>query len=65
MEISVLRGLDQTIASNRPTLFIEVDHVNRPDFDAWVATHDYVIHGHTKPSDKNQNFITGPRAAAA
>lgn len=60
MEIAVLRGLEQTIARNRPTLFIEVDHENRAEFDAWVTSHDYQVHGHTKPSAKNQNLVVGP-----
>ena len=64
MEIAVLRGLERTISRNRPTLFIEVDHVNRPAFDEWMTDHDYTTLGHTKPSDKNQNFVIGPRPAA-
>jgi FkbM family methyltransferase len=41
MEMDVLAGLEQTLTKHRPTLFVEVEHINRAEFDALLARHKY------------------------
>lgn len=36
MEMRVLRGLSETIAKHKPTIFIEVDNENREEFLRWI-----------------------------
>jgi FkbM family methyltransferase len=41
LEMKVLSGLQATINRDRPTLFVEVDHVNAAAFDEWIARNRY------------------------
>lgn len=41
--VEVLRGLHQTIADNRPPIFVEIDDHVLPDFESWLATNRYAI----------------------
>lgn len=65
MEIMVLAGLSQTIAENRPTIFIEVDRLNYAAFDAWVMENDYDIVDRFKRYPRNENFLLKPKPASA
>ena len=41
--VEVLRGLQRTIAANRPPIFIEIDDAILPDFESWLAESRYAI----------------------
>ncbi len=63
MEIAALNGLAQTIARDRPTLFVEVDHGNREAFDALMAGWGYRVERAFEPSRINQNLLLRPDGA--
>ena len=63
MEMGVLRGLAGTIARSRPPIFVEVDHVNRAEFDAWRAENRYVVAKALWQAPKNQNLLIAPEEA--
>jgi len=60
MEIAALSGLRATLARCRPKLFVEVDHTNRPAFDALVARLGYRVLHSAEPTRINQNLLLGP-----
>jgi FkbM family methyltransferase len=60
MEIQCLQGLSNTISRCRPTMFIEVDNVNAPAFDAWVADNRYSIVNRHRAYTVNENFLIKP-----
>lgn len=43
MEIEVLRGLERTIRTWQPTMFVEVSDQCRADFDTWLASAGYQV----------------------
>ena len=43
LSASVLAGLADTITRHRPTIFVEVDQVNRAAFLDWVTAQDYAV----------------------
>jgi FkbM family methyltransferase len=43
MEMAVLRGLEQVIATNRPNIMIEVPREHETDFRPWLEAHNYRI----------------------
>ncbi|WP_238987513.1 FkbM family methyltransferase [Roseovarius dicentrarchi] len=57
MEMKVLSGLRQTIATHRPVILIEVDESNATAFEDWRVAHDYVIAGTVRHSRKNCNYV--------
>lgn len=59
-EMRVLAGLEQTIARNRPKMFIEVDDSNRAAFDAWVESHRYELIKAFRRRPNNENFLMQP-----
>ncbi|MEX3015245.1 FkbM family methyltransferase [Gymnodinialimonas hymeniacidonis] len=60
MELTVLEGLDATIARDRPTMFIEIDNVNRDGFLAWVENKSYRIVDTFQRYGSNENFLLAP-----
>jgi len=60
MEIDVLKGFAQTVATHRPSVFVEVDNTNRAEFDAWVAENTYVVTERFKRYRSNENFMIVP-----
>lgn len=62
MEMQVLAGLAQTIATHRPTMFIEVDADNRAAFTEWMAEHRYAAKATYRRYRRNENFLIVPRA---
>ena len=63
MEMAVLRGLANAIARSRPPIFVEVDHDNRAEFDAWRAEHRYALVQELWRAPKNQNLLIAPEEA--
>ncbi|NBE08934.1 FkbM family methyltransferase [Paragemmobacter ruber] len=61
MEIRVLKGLVETIAAHKPTIFIEVDNENREAFLAWVETNGYSVKSRYRRYRANENFLIIPR----
>lgn len=61
MEMQVLAGLADTIATHRPTIFIEVDAENRPALDAWLAAHRYVAKAAHRRYRRSENLLIVPR----
>lgn len=59
-EIEVLKGLSEFIAAHRPPIFIEVDDVNRPAFEAWCVAQRYRFQERFKRYDLNENFLLLP-----
>ncbi|QQA44690.1 FkbM family methyltransferase [Pelagovum pacificum] len=60
MEIAALRGLEKTISSCRPVLFIEVDNKNRDAFEALMEDWSYEVVQAFGQSRVNQNFLLKP-----
>ena len=61
MEMKVLAGLSQTIAQQRPRIFVEVDRANTEDFMAWVERYGYGIKARFKRYRANENFMLIPK----
>lgn len=57
MEMPVLRSLEATIARDYPRFFVEVDNVNREEFDAWVEKNNYRKAANFKRYPPNENFL--------
>ena len=64
MEMAVLRGLAGAVARSRPPIFVEVDHENRAEFDAWRTENRYVTVKELWRAPKNQNLLIAPEEAA-
>ena len=61
MELEVLRGLEQTIASCEPKIFVEVGNANLEPFHEWVQKHAYRIVGRYNRYGDQENFMILPR----
>jgi FkbM family methyltransferase len=61
MEIAVLRGLAATLARDRPPVFLELDHTNRPAFDDWLAEAHYIIAHEGPRYPANQDLLVLPK----
>ncbi len=61
MELAVLSGLSQTIATWKPTIFIEVDRQNYEGFFAWCKANAYEIKERFKRYPVNENFLVIPQ----
>lgn len=61
MEMQALRGLDRTIRTQRPPLFLELDHANAEAFREWLAVHDYVIAQEGRNYPANQDLLVLPK----
>jgi len=59
-EMAVLRGLEHTIARDRPTIYVEVNNANAKIFKAWTETHDYVVKEQIKRYEVNANYLIIP-----
>ena len=60
-EMKVLEGLVQTLAREKPTIFVEVDEENAEAFRAFVDAHDYQIVAAKRRYAANENFIIAPK----
>jgi FkbM family methyltransferase len=65
MELEVLRGLDGTIRTRRPPIFLEVDHRNRPGLMGWCAGAGYRLAVEGRSFKKNQNLLLLPDRGTA
>lgn len=61
MELNVLRGLDESIAKNRPGLLVEVDNENEDEFRNWVDRNEYDIQDVIQRYKTNKNFMLKPQ----
>ncbi len=64
MEMSVLRGLEDTVARCRPVILIEVDNDNAVVFDDWRLAHRYKITSEIKHYAANVNYLLLPEERA-
>jgi FkbM family methyltransferase len=60
MELEVLQGLQHTIARCSPTIFVEVDNVNREPFANWRRSCGYEIVEGYRRYPQNENFLLIP-----
>ncbi len=60
MEIAVLGGLKETIAANRPPIFLEIEHVNRDALEAWLSDAGYQIAVEGRQFQHNGNLLLLP-----
>ena len=60
MEMMVLRGLQATIARDRPKLFLELDDVNIDAFTLWANAHRYKIVARDRKYSSNENLMLLP-----
>ena len=60
MEMRVLDGLTNTIASQRPALFVEVDAENDAAFQAWCAKAGYAVTFEARHQQANVNYFVQP-----
>lgn len=61
MEMQALRGLERTISTHRPPVFLELDHANLPAFRDWLAAHDYAIAHEGRSYPANQDLLVLPK----
>lgn len=61
MEIGALNGLERTIATHRPPIFIEVDRHNREAFFDMMKRWNYEPAETFKEGKVNQNFLMRPK----
>lgn len=61
LELQTLAGLANTIAENRPALFVEVDHRNSKEFGRWVDEYDYIVVDQYKRYTWSENFLILPK----
>jgi FkbM family methyltransferase len=59
-EIEALHGLEETIAANRPLMFVEVDDTNAEKFMGWLASHQYGVVERFRRYRVNENFLISP-----
>jgi FkbM family methyltransferase len=57
LEMEVLRGLEDTISKQRPTLFVEVDEANTVEFLAYLDRHGYTVAKTYKRYAANMNYL--------
>ena len=62
MELEVLRGFQQTIATSRPPIFLEVDHKNNDALMGWAAGQGYGVLVEGRSFKMNRNVLLGPLA---
>lgn len=60
LEMPALRGLQGTISTNRPTIFIEVENENIAEFSDWMRLHRYKIVEQFRRYQLNENFLVVP-----
>jgi len=60
LELQVLRGLENTLAANRPRIFIEVENDNAAAFGDWAGQHRYRIVERFRRWPPNENFMIVP-----
>jgi FkbM family methyltransferase len=60
MELEVLAGIDATLTRRRPTLYVEVEHKNRRDFDLLIAKLNYKIIQSFSRYETNENVLVAP-----
>ncbi len=56
----VLNSLKNTIDSDRPTMFIEVNNQNADQFQEWVRASRYRVKRKFKRHKANENFLVVP-----
>lgn len=61
VEMQTLKGLENSLATNRPIMFIEVDTVNIEIFNHWVDIHNYEVVKKYKRYEANENFLLRPK----
>ncbi|MBV7380302.1 FkbM family methyltransferase [Maritimibacter dapengensis] len=64
MEMKVLDGLEQTIATHRPLLLVEVDNENEQAFFDWVGAHGYKLEQTVQRYRLNKNHLLLPEEKA-
>ena len=60
MEMRVLAGLQATIATWRPSMFIEIENSNIEEFLAWTEAHHYRVLRSFRRYDVNENYMVVP-----
>ena len=60
MELAVLEGLKETIATQRPKIFIEIDDKNVEAFAAWRRAAGYRVLERFRRYQWNENFLITP-----
>lgn len=60
MELQVLNGLSQTLATHKPKIFIEVNNENRDGFFAWVKANGYRVGAEFRRYRLSENFLLLP-----
>ncbi|WP_043365788.1 FkbM family methyltransferase [Belnapia sp. F-4-1] len=63
MEMQVLAGLQQTIATWRPAIFIEIENRNAEAFQAWAGRQGYRIERRFRRYEVNENYLVLPAEA--
>lgn len=65
MEIEVLQGLKETIAKNRPKIFVEVQNPNKQNFFSWMTKNDYqfsdISFDNSLNLERFENFLIAPK----
>lgn len=62
MEMQFLAGLEKTIATHRPVLFVEVDAGNDEAFHRWAEAADYAVARQWQRYKSNRNYLLTPSA---
>jgi FkbM family methyltransferase len=59
-EMKILTGLSETIETNRPAIYIEVDNANMKAFEIFLSETNYKIELRHKNYSENENFLILP-----
>jgi len=57
MEFEVLAGARETLAANRPPIYIEIWNQHQPAFVAWCAENGYALRGYVKSVNATNFYI--------
>lgn len=63
MELQVLAGLQQAVATWRPPIFIEIENRNAGAVQAWIERQDYRIERRFRRYEANENHLVLPAEA--
>jgi len=61
METEVIIGLQETINTNRPLMFIEIRHGSKEWFNNWMTENNYLMLKTTETNNDYDNVIIGPK----
>ncbi|MGH1369100.1 MAG: FkbM family methyltransferase [Maritimibacter sp.] len=63
MEMKVLSGLEKTVSTHRPLMFVEVENDHIDAFMSWVEKMNYSVQNEWQRYENNKNYLIAPNTA--